>query len=346
MQERAARLTQRIAGVPDTAALEQRIADRLSAGQVAIDPLATVQAARMVRDGLDTAKKIAQGDVSASQLPDGAMANVEAVVQVSERPAWFVKNNSPVLVPGDRESEFWIVHATAQIACMKQACSGVACIFREQDGVREAVGTGWLVAPHTLVTNAHVAALLAWNKPSAGWQLRPGASGTAEFGFEHAGARGPRMKLAQVLHVEGSGVPDIATFRVEALDAEGPAPVLSLDLAAQRAAGWNDTMVFAVGHPAADLNNDPNVAIVFGALDATKRVSPGRLTGVLGGEVLAHDCSTTNGSSGSPLIDFASYRVVGLHYFGDPGERNEAVFLAAIAQHPALAGSLSQACNG
>ena len=96
------------------------------------------------------------------------------------------------------------------------------------------------------------------------------------------------------------------------------------------------------GHPVADMQDDANVQTVFGPLDGTKRVAPGQLSEILGTDVLAHDCSTTNGSSGSPLIDFNSYRAVGLHYFGKPGERNEAVFLPAIARHPGILKSASR----
>jgi V8-like Glu-specific endopeptidase len=99
--------------------------------------------------------------------------------------------------------------------------------------------------------------------------------------------------------------------------------------------------VFAAGHPIKDLQDDKNVLAVFGEIDGTKRFSPGYVLDVLGAEVLAHDCSTTNGSSGSPLVDFASLKAVGLHYYGGPGERNESVLLSAIADHPAIVKSKS-----
>jgi hypothetical protein len=105
---------------------------------------------------------------------------------------------------------------------------------------------------------------------------------------------------------------------------------------------WDQTHVFIVGHPISDLQDDPNVATVFGPLDGTKRLSPGKINQVLGGNALAHDCSTTNGSSGSPLIDFASYQAVGLHYFGTPGVRNEALLFTAIKNHAVIVKTQSQ----
>jgi len=140
-----------------------------------------------------------------------------------------------------------------------------------------------------------------------------------------------------VLYVETSHVPDIAMFRLRETPAVPP-PQLVVDLAPR--ADWRNVDVFAVGHPIRDLQNDPHVEMVFGPIDGTKRFSPGKLTAVLGGTVLAHDCSTTNGSSGSPIVDFASLKAVGLHYFGVPNGRNESVLLAAYAQHPAIAKSV------
>jgi hypothetical protein len=260
-----------------------------------------------------------------------------------------VHDDLPLIDPGDRSGDFWIVQANAVLKRTRAVCAAVGCIAKEQDGRRTAIGTGWLVAERTLVTNAHVAAHLAIHNPAlpatdprGGWRLRPDVAGVVSFAFEHGGDRGLRLSIEQVLYVERATVPDIAVFRLKSPERAVSLPTIDLDLVAARPAGWLETYVFAVGHPLADLQNDQNVAAVFGALDGTKRLSPGQVTAMLDPSAIAHDCSTTNGSSGSPLIDFASCQAIGLHYFGKPGERNEAIFMPALAGHPAIVKSLSR----
>lgn len=316
--------------------LEHRLAGRLAAARPALAGIpALASARRIVADGLDAAQRLADGTWKPEDLTEPAMANLEAVIRVNDRPAWLVADGH-LVIPPDPVSEFWAVHANDALDALEAACASVGCIFRDD----LPIGTGWLVGRSTLITNAHVARHLARDKPGVGWRLWPGIAGTADFGFERAGARGPRLRVTDVLHVEASGDPDLALFSIEALGAASMPSVCAIELASGPTA-LPGTLVFTVGHPAADLNGDAdNVHAVFGELDASKRLSPGKVTDVLGGIALAHDCSTTNGSSGGPLFDFVSNRVLGLHYFGRPGERNEAVWLAAIQDHPALAGLL------
>jgi hypothetical protein len=40
-------------------------------------------------------------------------------------------------------------------------------------------------------------------------------------------------------------------------------------------------------------------------------------------------------------LDFGTGLVVGHHYWGEPGARNEAVFLPAIIDHPAVSKALA-----
>lgn len=330
--------------------LEKRMAKMLADAAPQMSPdVAKALAATKARDGHATAEKLARGEIAVADLTDAAVANLESVIRVSDRPAWYVRDDSPLIEATDKNSEFWIVRATAALKKMRSVCSSVGCIVKQQDSLRKPIGTGWLIAERTLVTNAHVAVHLARHKPGSpaddprgGWRLRPDVTGVVDFTFEHENPKSRSMRIADVLYVESAPAPDIAVFRIEGANGAEFPPVIDLDLEVERATGWPDTYVFAVGHPIVDLQDDANVKTVFGPLDGTKRVAPGQLNEILDESVLAHDCSTTNGSSGSPLIDFGSYRAVGLHYFGKPGERNEAVFLAAVAKHPAVVKSRTQ----
>lgn len=304
-------------------------------------------AAAQAQAAHELALKLARSELRFEDLSDKDVSGLEAVISVTDRPAWFVDADQPNTASFEA-SGLWLGLATAAEKKMIAVCRAVGCIVREIDGKREAIGTGWLVGPRTLVTNAHVGVLLARRKldapaddPRGGYRLRPDVRGVVDFSFEHAATPPSEVAIEQVLYVEPSQVPDIAVFRV----ADDPTvlderPKIDLDLVERPV--WEKANVFTVGHPIVDLQDDPNVATVFGPLDGTKRLSPGKVIGILGGNTLAHDCSTTNGSSGGPVVDFGSYRAVGLHYFGKPGERNEAALFPAIKAHTAIIKSAAQ----
>ena len=331
---------------------KDELASRMTARMKAAAPtmateLAEGVAAAQAQAGHDLALQLARADLRFDDLSDKDVSGLEAVISVTDRPAWFVDANQPDTASFEA-SGLWIGLATAAEKKMIAVCRAVGCIVREIDGKREAIGTGWLIGPRTLVTNAHVGVLLALRKldapaddPRGGYRLRPDVKGLVDFSLEHAAKPPSEVAIEQVLYIEPSQVPDIAVFRVaDDVSVLEERPKIDLDLVERPV--WEKANVFTVGHPIVDLQDDPNVATVFGPLDGTKRLSPGKVSRILGGDTLAHDCSTTNGSSGSPVIDFGSYRAVGLHYFGKPGERNEAVLFPAIKAHTVIVKNVAQ----
>lgn len=64
-----------------------------------------------------------------------------------------------------------------------------------------------------------------------------------------------------------------------------------------------------------------------------KRLQPGKLTKIAAQERrIEHDASTLGGSSGSPIIDFATDLVVGLHFSGAFEQTNHAVALWKLTE--------------
>lgn len=333
--------------LPSAQELASRMAARLSEAALAMAPdVAAGAASALAQLGHDTVVKLARAELRVDDLSTEQVSGLEAVISVVNRPAWFVKDDEPD-TESFESSGLWISLATAATANMLGVCRAVGRIDKEIDGKRQSLGTGWLIGPRTLVTNAHVGVHLARHKPGLpandprkGYRLRSDVKGFVDFSIEHAAKDPSEIAIEQVLYVEHSQVPDIAVFRLADSPELKERPGICLDL--EERPVWEKTNVFTVGHPIGDLQDDPNVAMVFGSLDGTKRLSPGRVRQILGGDTIAHDCSTTNGSSGSPVIDFASYRVVGLHYYGIPGERNEAVLFPAIKAHAVIARLLAE----
>jgi hypothetical protein len=339
--------------LPSVDRLKQRIGARLGSADVENElpqPLKSALANELAEKGLALAKQISRGEVRSDDLNAPGLANLEAVIRVVGRPAWYVRNDAPEVGNENdlsRDEEFWIVQVANAGKELRRICARVGVVTVVNDGQPIPFGTAWVVGERTVITNAHVGKQLTHQPPGIaagdlrqGWRMRPGVRGVVDFAFENGVKRSAPFDVEDLLYLETSQVPDVAVFRLRANGAAIPPPIV-MDL--NNRPDWRDTNVFACGHPIRDLQSDPHVEMVFGPLDGTKRFSPGKAIAVLGGTVLAHDCSTTNGSSGSPIVDFASLKAVGLHYFGSPGARNESVLLAAYASHPAIVKSLSGA---
>lgn len=331
--------------LPPAAAIAARLERNLAALGVAT-AVAKPQARLAAREGIGLISDAGRGNLDIADLEPTKLSALEAVIRVVGRPSWLVRGDMPALGPAD---DSWAMDVQDRFLCIPQASRSIGAIFKT-DGEKTAVGTGWMIAPRLLATNAHVARHLFFRKmPVAagdvfnGWRPRPGVTGEIDFSLENGGDTPRRFAIAGMRFIETSGDPDLAILAVAPKTGEEPPEKLDLTLDPDRIGGWPGAHVFVLGHPLGDLQDDPNVPLVFPTIDGTKRFSPGEALGLLGGagEVLAHDCSTINGSSGSPVIDFLSMKVAGLHYFGKPGDRNEAVFMPAIKDHPAIRKALN-----
>jgi hypothetical protein len=364
-EQRAERLIQ-VASRLGAARSRARVESAGSGGEGA-DAIETALALRLGTTGLpaELAFPIARQTVSAAtELIEAAaadrlqasdvrteqLASLEAVISLIGRPAWLVRNRAADVAEAEfrASDEFWLIHIANIRDAIGKACSRTGAIFKEEDGERVMIGTGWMIGDGLLATNAHVARHLYVRKlivppgdPADGWRLRPGITGLVDFEFEQGAAGGLTHPIGRPCFIEKDedSQPDLAILSVEPRGAQRPPAPLPQATELDRQGSWRGAMVFVIGHPAVDANDDSNVAAVFGALDGTKRISPGETLGRLGDFVLAHDCSTVNGSSGSPVLDFATGEVLGHHYWGEPGARNESVLLPAIKDHPAIAKS-------
>lgn len=256
--------------LPSTDELASRMAARIGAAapKMATDVVAGTAVA-LAQAGHDTALKLARAELHVDDLSDKEVSGLEAVISVTDRPAWFVEDNLPDTASFEA-SGLWIGLATAAESKLMAVCRAVGCIVLEVDGKRQPIGTGWLIGPRTLVTNAHVGVLLARLKPDApaddsrrGYRLRSDVKGFVDFSFEHATKPPSEVAIEQVLYVEPSQVPDIAVFRIaDDVSVLGGRPKIDIDLAERPV--WEKANVFTVGHPVVDLQSDPNVATVFG----------------------------------------------------------------------------------
>lgn len=175
------------------------------------------------------------------------------------------------------------------------------------------VGTGFLVADDLLATNRHVLAVL-----TSGVEVL--ASGAArvvfkqEVGLTNEAAHVVPLEQVEAVHPKL----DMVLIRLRPMGR--PVVVMSRTPAAE------GTRVAVVGYPADDpVNNPLFLSGVFAGRFGVKRAAVGEVLDGTDTPFLFHDCSTTQGNSGSPVFSLETGQVVGIHRAGFFMYRNEAV---------------------
>lgn len=195
----------------------------------------------------------------------------------------------------------------------------VARIDRGSDGTLDsAFATGVLVAPDTLLTNAHVVRdLMETGELSHGVFAR--------FGEEQTPHARRRARPITGLIAQGR-LHDIALLRVEAPKGVRPLPLAARGELHERA------RVAAIGYPSADDQAPEYADTMFDRAYGVERVSPGEVMDQphAGRASFLHDCTTLRGSSGSAIVALATGELVGLHKTGFYLDHNEAVPVAHI----------------
>ena len=181
------------------------------------------------------------------------------------------------------------------------------------------LGTGWLIDRNVVVTNRHVARLIA-RQGSTGWVFRPSPAGGpigVSINYRHESKRtaSEPVKIKRVIYIEEND--RRADFALLEVEAGSSREARSIPLAASDAAPNADVAV--VGYPAqADAETIPNqkwMEQIFRGTYDVKRVAPG-VIGQPSSGWATHDCTTLGGNSGSVVIDLASGEAVGLHFAG------------------------------
>jgi hypothetical protein len=204
----------------------------------------------------------------------------------------------------------------------------------------EYVGTGWFVEESIVVTNRHVASLIARHHGRRFvFKLGVGNRGiTASVNTTHEldddtldAARD--FKVEEVLYIEpDSGPHDIAFLRVSRR-ASGTTPkfipVAGADIGPEQ-------LVCVVGYPArASKKVIPDQELMkdlYRDRYDIKRAAPGFTMATAGG-TSRHDCTTLGGNSGSIIFDLREKKAAGLHFAGLYQETNYAVRASVLREY-------------
>jgi V8-like Glu-specific endopeptidase len=259
---------------------------------------------------------------------------LETIVKKRGRPVLAVRRNDFVFEPTDVESEVWRRRLSEAHDRLRRCIPAVGRVDLVNDPSYTWVGTAWLVQENIAVTNRHVAEEFAFAsgdkfvfRTAPG--LRDSMAVSIDF-LQEAGESATRVfTVLDVLHIEPEPGPDLAFLRVQP---QSGSDRLADPIPLARGKPQTDQFVAAIGYPARD-SRVPDQALVtriFGDIYDKKRLAPGALLDSPSEDLLAHDCSTLGGNSGSVVLNLATGEAVGLHRAGLYLQANYAVPAALV----------------
>jgi hypothetical protein len=131
---------------------------------------------------------------------------------------------------------------------------------------------------------------------------------------------------------EGFGGGRLLLLRLAKVSTAGQLPPPPVTLAA-RPHTEAGTPLYTIGYPMRDSSNPAEVVdYMLRGRDGVKRLQPGYLLSVdAERRVLQHDCFTLPGNAGSPIVELATGRVIGLHFGGQLATKDGPGIKEAVA---------------
>jgi hypothetical protein len=270
---------------------------------------------------------------------------VNETIVNEERPVLFVKNDwidtVNISLNGDEAKEL-VTELTNSRAIVEPIMPLIGRIdVLGFPGNLDFVGTGWFIAADVVVTNRHVAQLIAqqegarffFSRGVAGDRISASLNTLHEFD-NLTGDQERIFDLKEVLYIEKISEPnDIAFIRVaRKIDGakQGFISISESNLAV-------NASVVTIGYPAkAPKRIIPDQVLMkelYRDCYDVKRAAPGMIMAVERNGSTEHDCLTLGGNSGSVLIDPKTGKAAGLHFAGLYKQANYAVPAAVLRDY-------------
>lgn len=201
------------------------------------------------------------------------------------------------------------------------------------------VGTGWFIGPDIVVTNRHVAMLIArWDgrqfvfRRGIASRLIESSVGTAHEFDDTALDPARSFPVSEVLYIEPESGPDIAFLRVR----RRPDGSRRTHIEVNNTDAGDNVPVLVVGYPArapkSVIPDQDRMRELFRDRYDVKRVAPG-YTMSPREAATRHDCTTLGGNSGSLVLDPKTGKALGLHFAGLYQESNYAVRASVLSRY-------------
>jgi Trypsin-like peptidase domain len=282
--------------------------------------------ARVVGMGIDGLAKVAEG--REHDLDADERLGLRAIVQLEGRPAILIQDGD-FLAPPDGWSRLIDRRERIREVIARSGRIEVNGHFN-----LDWLGTAFLVAPGTLMTNRHVAQEFS-ARDGDRWSFRRGMRTRVDFLRELGSTAALEFEITEAIGIHDRH--DLALLRVEPESSDGRALPDPLAVATKEPADLFERDVYVVGYPAWDSRrNEPEpIRRIFADIYNVKRLQPGKAVGYSTEySAVQHDCSTLGGNSGSPVVDLESNQVIGLHFGGRYGVGNYAVPLWQLVEDP------------
>ena len=289
---------------------DQNVTDVVAKVRAIIGPEQIPNSERMAQVALE---KMRSGEVPSPE----ELAALTIVIRVL-RPVLLIKDGAIPELPRDPDHDLYSTTQRDQWELFQNTAKPfIASIGRVERGDGSHIGTGFLVADGLLTTNRHVLQHLTQGSEV----LLPSRPARVCFTREHDTNTRP-ADFAEIIAVAGIHPElDICFLRVSKQGRR------RLPLSAEKIV--EGMPVAVIGYPAADDQNPVFMGPVFNGVYGVKRVALGEVLDGMGATRFFHDCSTTQGNSGSPVFSLGSGQVIGIHCAGQFMYRNEAVPYAA-----------------
>ncbi|MFO1168591.1 MAG: phospholipase D-like domain-containing protein [Rhodoblastus sp.] len=279
----------------------------------------------------------AEAIAEASDKPgsqDNARQIVAETIVNEERPVLFIRSDwidrDEVTVIGDEADEL-IRDLDSRRAALQPLMPLIGRIDVTNFPNIDYVGSGWFVDKDIVVTNRHVANLIArWDGRKFAFSHGIGGRAVASsfntlHEFDDLAPNTERsFAVTDVLYIEPEPGPDIAFLRVNRRTDGARADRIEI---APNDIG-EGKKVFVVGYPArASKRVIPDQDLMkrlYRDRYDVKRAAPGFTMGPQNNST-RHDCTTLGGNSGSVVLDLETGKAVGLHFAGLYQEANYAV---------------------
>jgi endonuclease G, mitochondrial len=254
----------------------------------------------------------------------------EAIVLFQGRPAFLVQNGK-ILSTGSDEWNRRLGPHQATLATNVIPAIGRVELFHHPDFTW--VGTAWMIDQQVMVTNRHVAQVFA-KAQGSGFVFVNNHFGVKveakiDFREEYQIPTANEVAISDILFIANDSGPDLAFLKLK----NSPHGINPLELADHEVK--NRDPIAVIGYPALDTRNDGVVmSRIFSDIFDVKRFAPGQVSFVDGSQqTFQHDCTTLGGNSGSPVINYESGKVVGLHFSGRFGVSNFAIKASLIKRY-------------
>jgi len=302
--------------------------DRDGATAPMADPVA--ERARLLEGARSAINNIRKNGPDTPLSPD-EKEGAEALVAIVGRP--------PLLIQGgkfEKPPDTWKILSDRR-TMIEGTFPSVGRIELEGHPKMTRAGTGFLAASDVIATNRHVAKVFCEQGADGEWSIMPGVTASIDFLQEYEGTTSSDFVLSEVIGVHDTF--DLAFFRVAHTSRQGKALPQPLAIEANGRDVAIGRLVYVVSYPAYDYWN-PDLSMMrrlFSEAFEVKRLQPGMVMAVLAREsLLLHDCSTLGGSSGAPVIDLETHRVIGVHYYGEHLVANRAMALWKLREDTLL----------